>query len=122
MFKKIGESHDVRANVTTFPIVKISNVTTLDPTSRRSRMSGLQHHDVEIQHRDVEIQRRDVPEVAIFNVATLGTNVATLQRVKISFFHNVATLGRRDVTKKKLTFFFFGKHIFKFKSTPLFRF
>ena len=63
MSRRSGQRRDVRANVATFR-----------PMSRRSR-------ELYCQHRDVEIQRHDVPKGESFNVAALGSNVATFRRV-----------------------------------------
>ena len=71
------------------------NVVTLGPTSRCYREDGLstsrhyeQHRDVPkrvyFQRCDVEVEHRDVTEGCIFNVATLGSNVVTLQRMMFS--------------------------------------
>ena len=91
-------------------------------TSRRSRECRTSRRS-----RELNCQCRDVPEAAIFNIVTLGSKVATFQRVTQIRASIVATSQRRDVatqrhdvTEKKTQLF--EKQISKVKSTPLFRF
>ena len=80
------------------------------PTSQRSRGSNFQRLDVEIQHRDIEIQRRDVLESANSNIAMLRSKIVTLPGQAQNYFAKVATLGSNVATLQRADISTFPKH------------
>ena len=110
------QRRDGRGNVATFQRVLLNNVATLDinvatlqrllkinvttfeshvatfqrvekSTSRRWKSMSRHSKDTQNQRRNVRISRRDVPEKGKIDVATLRSNVATLQRRLLNKFH-----------------------------------
>ena len=47
----------------------------------KNRATSRSSRELNYQRRDVGIQRCNVPEATIFNIATLGSNVATFSRL-----------------------------------------